>query len=210
MAPPDPKAFKAPFLDKHQCWSAADNFRAKYAPAGTVPVDVLAIAEFDLGFQIRTITGLSEDADVDALLLSDCKTLIVDHRQYMDARFTNRLRFSMAHEIGHYVLHRDVLKAIPRATPDEWIQFMRDMPEREYGFLEFHANEFAGRFLVPLPDLTTEFQKALKEVEGKGLQRQQLTDAHLDYLCKPLARRFEVSADVVEKRLLREKLWPAT
>jgi hypothetical protein len=209
MAPLDPKAFRAPFLDKQQCWSSADSFRAQYAPSGAVPVDVLAIAEFDLGFQIRPIMGLREDADVDALLLSDCTTLIVDHRQYMDARFINRLRFSMAHEIGHYVLHRDILRAIPRATPAEWIEFMRDMPEREYGFLEFHANEFAGRLLVPLPELKAEFEKALQEAEGKGLQRQQLNDAHLEYLCKPLGRRFDVSADVIEKRLIRENLWPA-
>lgn len=87
---------------------------------------------------------------------------------------------------------------------------MRDMPEREYGFLEFHANEFAGRLLVPLPELAWEFEEALKDAESKGLRRHQLSDEHLGYLCSPLARRFEVSAEVIEKRLLREKLWPIT
>ena len=208
MAFADPRSFKAPFLDKKQCWNAAERFRDEFWPDGSIPVDVLAIAEFELDLQIRTIVGLREDADVDALLLGDCKTLIVDQRQYMDDRFTNRLRFSIAHELGHYVLHRDVLKSIPRTSVEDWVHFMREMSEREYGFLEFHAYEFAGRLLVPLKELASEFEKVLQDVESKGLLRGQLSEEHLGYLCSLLARRFEVSAEVIEKRLLRETLWP--
>lgn len=61
-------------------------------------MDVLAIAEFDLNLEIRPITGLKEDSDVDALLLGDWQTLIVDQQQYLDDRFISRLRFSIAHE----------------------------------------------------------------------------------------------------------------
>jgi hypothetical protein len=35
-----------------------------------------------------------------------------------------------------------------------------------------------------------------------------LTDAHLAYLCIPLAKHFAVSQDVIERRLTKEKLWP--
>lgn len=169
---------------------------------------MLAIAEFDLDLEIRTITGLKEDADVDALLLGDWNTLIVDRQQYLDDRFINRLRFSIAHELGHYVLHKAVFASIPRGTADEWIAFMLEMPDKEYGLLEYHANEFAGRLLVPLNDLKVEFEKALQEVEKKGLTRHKLTDAHLSYLCIPPARHFAVSQEVIERRLTKEKLWP--
>jgi hypothetical protein len=206
--PSDPQNFKAPFIDQRQCWDEADRFRHRYWPSAEIPVDVLAITEFDLDFEIRTITNLREDADVDALLLGDWKTLIVDQRQYMDDRFINRLRFSIAHELGHFALHKTVFETIPRGTPEEWIAFMQEMPDNEYGFLEFHANEFAGRLLVPLDDLRTDFAKVLAEAERRGISRSKLTDAHLSYLCIPLAKRFAVSQEVIERRLTREKLWP--
>ncbi len=177
-------------------------------PSGEIPVDVLAIAEFDLNLEIRTITGLKENAGVDALLLGDWMTLIVDQQQYLDDRFINRLRFSIAHELGHYVLHEEVFKTIPRGNSDEWIAFMQDMPDKEYGLLEYHANEFAGRFLVPIDSLKTEFESVLSEVEQNGMARHNLSDAHLSYLCIPLARSFAVSEEVIERRLTREKLWP--
>jgi hypothetical protein len=206
--PADARNFKAPYISQQQCWAAADQFRQQYWPAGDIPVDVLAVAEFDLNLEIRTITGLKEDADVDALLLGDWKTLIVDHQQYMDDRFVNRLRFSIAHELGHFVLHKAVFDSIPRESAEEWISFMQEMPDKEYGLLEYHANEFAGRLLVPVDELCVQFEKVLLEVERKGMTRGSLTDAHLSYLCIPLAKHFAVSQEVIERRLSKEKLWP--
>ncbi len=82
--PADPRRFKAPFIDQPQCWAEADKFRQQFWPSRELPVDVLALAEFDLDLEIRTITSLKEDADVDALLLGDWKTLIVDrNRRWM-------------------------------------------------------------------------------------------------------------------------------
>jgi hypothetical protein len=206
--PKDPKTFKAPYISRNQCWAAADDFRQQHWPSGNIPVDVLSIVEFELDLEIRVSTGLKEDADVDALLLGDWKTLIVDPKQYMDGRFINRLRFSIAHELGHYVLHKAVFDEIPRHTPEEWMAFMMDIPDKEYSFLEYHANEFAGRLLVPLNELHKQFQDALREVEKNGLPRARLTDAHLSFLCNPLSRYFGVSVDVIERRLSKEGLWP--
>jgi len=106
------------------------------------------------------------------------------------------------------VLHQAIFAIIPRSSIEEWISFMKEMPDKEYSFMEYHANEFAGRLLVPLDELKTEFEKVLVEVEGSGLSRLKLNDAHLSYLCNPLAKRFAVSPDVIERRLTREKLWP--
>ena len=155
------------------------------------------------------ISRLKEDNDIDALLLGNWKTIVVDQGQYMDARYTNRLRFSMAHELGHYVLHRAVFQQMPRGSAQEWIEFMRDMPEKEYSFLEYHAYEFAGRFLVPPEALRREFDAAILLAEQNGMSRTQLQgDAHLQYLAKPVSRKFEVSSGVIERRLTKEKLWP--
>lgn len=206
--PADAKHFKAPFISQHDCWAAADEFRKKYWPSGDIPVDVLAIVEFDLGLEIRAISGLKEDADVDALLLGDWKTLIVDRQQYMDERFINRLRFSIAHELGHFTLHKAVFNSIPRSTAKEWISYMQEMPDKEYSLLEYHANEFAGRLLVPFDELKGEFNKAVHEAVNNGIPKGNLSDVYLPYLCINPAKFFAVSQEVIEKRLLKEKLWP--
>lgn len=205
----EPENFKAPFIEQQEIWRQADGFRSRVWPSNEIPIGVLEIVEFELDLEIRPISRLKEDNDIDALLLGDWKTIVVDQLQYMDERYANRLRFSMAHELGHYVLHQTVFQQMPRGSIQEWIEFMRDMPEKEYSFLEYHAYEFAGRFLVPPEALRREFDAAILLAEQNGMPRSQLQgDAHLQYLAKPVSRKFEVSSSVIERRLSKEKLWP--
>lgn len=205
----EPQHFKAPFIPVSEIWREADDFRNKIWPSQKIPIDVLSVVEFDLGLEIRPISKLKEEADVDALLLGDWQTIVVDQNLYMDNRYTSRLRYSIAHELGHYVLHRGVFSQIPQGSFAEWIAFMRDLPEKEYSFLEYHANEFAGRFLVPPDALRLELEVAIKIAGQCGLTRNQLRDeVHMQYLAKPISRKFEVSSSVIERRLPKEKLWP--
>jgi len=205
----EPENFKAPFIEQQEIWRQADGFRSRVWPSNEIPIGVLEIVEFELDLEIRPISRLKEDNDIDALLLGNWKIIVVDQLQYMDERYANRLRFSMAHELGHYVLHQTVFQQMPRGSVQEWIEFMRDMPEKEYSFLEYHAYEFAGRFLVPPEALRREFDAAILLAEQNGMPRSQLQgDAHLQYLAKPVSRKFEVSSSVIERRLTKEKLWP--
>ena len=204
-----PATFKAPFIDQQEICRQADAFRSRVWPSNSIPIGIDDIIEFELGLSVSPIPDLKEGNDIDALLLGDWQTIVVDQRQYMDQRYANRLRFSLAHELGHYVLHEAVFQQIPRGSVEEWIDFMRDMPEKEYGFLEYHAYEFAGRFLVPPDALRRELDAAVLLAEQNGVPRPQLQgDAHLRYLANPISRRFEVSSDVIERRLTKEKLWP--
>ena len=55
----------------------ADDFRVKFWK-GTLPVNVMAIVEFDLNLDIVPMSSLRQDADIDALLLDDWQTIVVD------------------------------------------------------------------------------------------------------------------------------------
>lgn len=201
--------FRAPYFSKDEIWRKADEFRARVWPTAKIPIDVMDIVEFTLGMEFRTISALRSDDDVDALLLGDWKTIIVDQGLFLDDRYSNRLRFSIAHELGHYVLHKDLFSEIQWATTEEWVCFMRDIPEREYSFIEYHASEFAGRFMVPPDALRSELEKALLLVEENGLPRTRLTeDSHLVYIATGIAKSFDLSSDVIERRLKYEQLWP--
>ena len=90
--------FRAPYIPRDRVRELADAFREEYWAGKGVPVDVLGIAEFDLDMEIRPVSSMREQADVDALLLGDMKTIAVDSRLYMDDRMQNRMRYSVAHE----------------------------------------------------------------------------------------------------------------
>ena len=52
-------------------------------------------------------------------------------------------------------------------------------------------------------------EAALLLVEKSGLFRSQLCDdVHLAYIANGIARKFDLSSEVIERRLKNENLWP--
>jgi hypothetical protein len=105
----DAQHFKAPYFRRTDIWKQADELRQCLLPQNTLPVPVLDLAEFDLGLELDPKANLRRAGDIDALLLGDLNTIVVDRDAFMDPRAENRLRFSVAHEIGHLILQRDIL-----------------------------------------------------------------------------------------------------
>ncbi|GBE05984.1 hypothetical protein BMS3Abin10_01625 [bacterium BMS3Abin10] len=205
----DPKEFKSPFIKIEDIRTSADEFRAKYWPQDTIPVDIFDIIEFGLDIEIRTILNLREAGDVDALLLGDLKTIVLDQNDFLNDRAQNRLRFSIAHEIGHVVLHSDVFKKISYSSIEEWIQFFQNIPEDQYTWIEQHAYEFAGRLLVPREKLIEKLNDTVLIAENAGFDSWDTSgESTREYIAHAIAPGFEVSAQVIEKRLIRENLWP--
>ncbi|MFI5224572.1 MAG: ImmA/IrrE family metallo-endopeptidase, partial [Nitrospirales bacterium] len=77
-------------------------------------------------------------------------------------------RFSVAHEIGHLILHRDIYAGLQHATAAEWFDYISAIPEVEYGWVEWQAYEFAGRLLVPPEPLREAFQTAIQSAQAAG------------------------------------------
>lgn len=199
--------FRAPYLDKRVIREKADEFREKYGK-GIVPVDIEDIIEFDLGFEIKAKWGLYSACNTNAFLASDCKSIFVDHSQYLDRRQLPAFRFSLAHEIGHFVLHRDIISLIRATSIPEWKQAMMIMPEEQYGYVELHAFEFAGRLLVP-PDLLIEELRAQKESIELFYKNYPdfPDDAVIEHVASRICKRFDVSAAVIERRIKFEAVW---
>jgi len=137
------------------------------------------------------------------------KTILLDKRAFMSPRMEYRLRFSVAHEIGHLVLHRDIYAGLQHATAAEWFDFISAIPDVEYGWVEWQAYEFAGRLLVPPDPLGEAFQSAIQTAQAAGYSDWLAADeAALDYIATRIAPKFGVSVEVIAKRLRVEKLWP--
>jgi len=107
----DYKNIKVPYFDKKKIEEEAENFRKKFWN-NSIPVDIETIIDVKLKIYIIPILGFLRLASVDALISSDYKSIYVDKEVYLDERRHNRLRFSLAHEIGHFVLHKKVYSKI--------------------------------------------------------------------------------------------------
>jgi len=206
----DISRFKCPFIEEIDIWSKADAFRSKYWPADTLPIDVESIIEKHLRLNIEPIPGLYNDCDVDAYLKGDLSGIVVDNRAFMDNKFANRLRFSYAHELGHLVLHKDFYSSFPIDTLEDFINFTLLVPEGDYRRIEYQANEFAGRLLVPRNQLISELSKCIEKVNESDLSKflDKNPNAVLASISPTLCRPFGVSTHVIELRVAREHLWP--
>src|SRR5436190_1368412 len=117
-----PEKFKAPYITKPQLWATAEKLRARFPKFAGPPVDVLKIAEFGLSldFDPRPLAGL----ETVALLMRDLKTIVVDKEAFETSHQECRLRFSVAHEIGHLQLHPAIYGKLNFKSVDQWKDFI--------------------------------------------------------------------------------------
>ena len=186
--------FKCPYITKEQIWQEAENFRTQFWPEGNLPVDIEAIIEKRLKLNVEPEHGLLSELDIDAYLRVDLTGIIVDYNCYMNEKYMNRLRFSFAHELGHFFLHKDSYASFPISDTLAWKKFMENIPDRGYGFFEYQANEFAGRVLVPRDRLILELKNCFKKVQEAGLFNLVTTDpgAVLSIISPTLSKPFGV------------------
>ncbi len=125
----------------------------------------------------------------------------------MEDRFQNRTRFSLAHEIGHFVLHKKIYNQLHKQLPNLSIMECREfiLNMSDYNNFEWQAHEFAGRLLVPRQQLIEEIRKIQEKV--KRLSVTGVDPGEILSRTSPALRRvFGVSDQVIEKRVEREDL----
>jgi Zn-dependent peptidase ImmA (M78 family) len=117
-----------------------------------------------------------------------------------------RLRYSVAHEIGHFVLHRqEILASFFESIGDfkKWAGRREDCNSAEY-----QAHEFAGRLLVPLESLVRVYDEACAAEDRKSTGWREQPNARSD-LAKKIGPRFGVNRGVIEVRFDHEGIWLA-
>jgi hypothetical protein len=199
---------KAPFYTNANIQDMVNEVREYYPRAKALPVDVESIADLDLSLDLQPTPMLLEKADTDALLLPDWVTMLVDAGEFRDAKMENRLRFSIAHELGHYFLHKGIYQAATYKTIDEWVEFVSSVPQETWSWLERHADEFAGRLLVPEAELQQHYAIATKRLVGTEWEKTISWPAPVaDAIAKSICPNFGVSFWPVRSAMKRHKLW---
>jgi len=206
----EPSEFRCKWIDKSVLWSIADSVRSNYWPEGTLPVDIEKIVEFRLKLLPEPKRGLFSATDMDAYLKIDLTGIVVDYDLYMNEKNANRMRFSFAHELGHFFLHKEVFTEFDLTDPEAWKNFILNVSESEYGNFEWQANEFAGRLLVPHADLVLAIEQVAQIIKDNKLIEylNNDPDAVLSRVSPMICKPFGVSTDVIKRRVEREGLWP--
>lgn len=186
-------------LSNQQIREAADRTRAEFW-GDKIPVDIEHILEAKLNIFIIPLPGLQHQISFDSFISSDWKNVYVDNESYMSDRCYRRIRFSLAHELGHFILHRELFESLKIKTFEDYYHFYNEVPNDQYRFLEDQANKFAGYLLIPCEIMGKHRDKLLAEARkkliGAGLENM---DVDLKgYIAGDMADIFDVSTQAME------------
>jgi len=187
---------KVPFLSNEKIKEEANLFRKKFWD-DRIPIDIEYIIDVKLKIFIVPIPDFLKNCNIDALISSDWKCIYVDKDEYLDERRHNRLRFSLAHEIGHFILHNKIYDSFNIKDSKDYYRLYKNLPVIQYGYLETQANKFASYLLVPREILATERERKLKKKDNpewfKGVDKKTMNS----YLAIPISKTFNVSEEVI-------------
>src|SRR5271165_1117063 len=158
-------------LGKQPVWEQVEQFRKKHpsTSGGFLPVDIFTLVEVDLELDVIPFDDLFPKYGVDAALTQDFTAIYVDAESYVlwekaPEWKQYRLRFSVAHELGHCVLHREIASQQKFQSFKQFFEWTRTYGGNKYS-LEQAANEFAGRLLVPFDRLQANVSELAKGVQ---------------------------------------------
>lgn len=194
---------KAPYRNYNYIRRIAQTFLKKYHPEDTYPIPIEEIVEFKLNIDIIPVHGLHKAFNIDGFLSSNLKSISIDKDVYHNR--PGRYRFTLAHETGHFILHKDIYKQNQFNSIDEWKNFVNNFPEKEYTWFEWQAYQFAGLILVPLHHLQKQYKYHLQRIKKLKIHNEELI---FDTVVELLAKDFMVSGEVVHRRLEKENLSP--
>ncbi len=157
----------------------------------SLPIPVEEIADSQLGLLVRDRDDIpcpppgpdGEETSVSGLLLTRRREIWVNGSE--SRQWPGRRRFTVAHEIGHWLLHRNkqndqVFCRSATVDPQE------DQP-KSYPPIESEANHFAAALLMPTPLIRMKYE----EMRERGLE--------FDWLCD----KFGASGAAMGRRLHR-------
>lgn len=155
-----------PFLKENIIMGRAESFLERYHPSLKIPIPIELIVERDLGIQIIPIRGLSRGFHIDAFITSDFTEIHVDEGQMMDNE--QRYRFTLAHEIGHMILHREAYRTLAITNLASWKNVQATLEKQIVSRLEIQAHVFASFLLMP--------EAALKDYTPGDVTIQEIAD----------------------------------
>ncbi len=215
---------KVPYLHNSRIEAEAESLLASFATryGDSFPVSLEDLCETMLGIYVFPFDfkrAFGKDI-LGALCIEkdDDKVIYVSEDLDPNGETTRgRYRFTIAHEIGHYILHRHFLDS---ASPTESFPFLPHAPQfvcRNGGRerQEIQADLFAAFLLMPKARIISAWEQVVgpnhgaEDVSGEIQQIKDDPTFLYEPVCnraRELARRFHVSGIAMQRRLSEMKL----
>lgn len=126
---------------------AANKFLNTYHPFLSLPIPIEEIVEQKMDIALFAVPGIKLLIGVDAFISSDFTQITIDEDCFV--KYPERTRFSIAHEIGHLILHKDWYEKYGPKNLDDYLSSHDRMDGQIYKYIEIQAQTFAGLVLVP-------------------------------------------------------------
>ena len=172
----------------------AQDILSEYGYINGNPVDVEAICENYFKLTLIPMYQLKSLHGVDAYVTSDFR-IMVDQTCFEEN--SPRYRFSLAHELAHYVLHAEAYKKLAISDIQTHLSVQNQLSAEELKKIEQQAYRFAGCLLLP----DSAFSPLVKEYLS-DTQLESMTIGHALHAVEMIALQFQVSKDVVQKQLM--------
>jgi len=199
-----------PWLHESDIRASAEGCIARAGYKGRLPVPVDDIIEFAHDLEIVPNPHL-RSVDVESYLAFHDRQIWIDEHQF--AHEAHRSRFTLAHELGHFVLHADLLASLEIADLDGYMRFHEEADTSAIERLEWQARAFAGALLVPGEELEREFlarsdmvAAMIADAEAAGFARQEYLQVATDTVADMLRPVFEASRQCIAIRIRGEGL----
>ncbi|MBV6491458.1 MAG: ImmA/IrrE family metallo-endopeptidase [Fimbriimonadaceae bacterium] len=194
---------RVPILSNPTIGEIAARLLQEHGLEATLPVDVEVLIERDLKLDIVPLPGFGVRG-IDGLLSQDRTTIYVD--ESIQRNVATRYRFTLAHELGHSVLHSDLIESHLQETGDKPLMLWETLSEDEYRHAERQANVFAANLLMPALHLEAQFQAVSERLATAGKTFDVLDSFAKMKVLRAMSSIFVVSPDALRIRLIREGL----
>lgn len=196
---------KIPFLTYSDIGQKVEAFFNEYHPSIEIPIPIEEIIELKIGLNIFPFPRLFKDHALNGFLSRDLSTINVDDYQY--EQLNEKYRFTIAHELGHYILHKSFYENLPLFEEvNDYIKWRLSIPREDITWFETHGDWFAEQMLVPTAPLENICQEVVDKYKGIFIKMDTIPDDVWSYISNEVATFFDVNPPVVEIRIKREKI----
>lgn len=194
-----------PFLTYADIGQKIDVFLNENHPTVEIPIPIEEIIELKIGLNIFPYPRLFKDHGLNGFISHDLTTISVDDYQY--EQLNEKYRYTLAHELGHYILHRSFFENLPKfEDPDQYIKWRLSVPHEDMTWFESHGDWFAEQVLVPSYRLESVCRKVVNKHKKTFSKLRSIPDDIWSYISNEVATYFEVNPPVVEIRIKRERI----
>lgn len=188
-----------------------------------IPIEEIVECTLDLSFEFDDLMGKFNCPDVLGASWLEEKRVVIDESldPGVHSEKEGRYRFTVAHEVGHWILHAPAILAKKRQpnlfdmSNDEPSIICRTSSAKEP--MEWQADFFAGHLLMPETMVKSAWKNLTGSYESKNVAAEvqnrrtalNLAEEEPDPVCqtsKDMAKIFKVSAQAMQIRLLNLKL----